>query len=179
MLQGFGFTSCFRFLRHALFDSGYTYICQSTEAWHGSTYFLRESGLSDPEPPSPSHNEVQPLARLDMHMSVPALGCHVHSAQPLRSASWNQKSLLDMTEKTLKAVVNGCAWGLRDAQGCLLNESWQILTTFPDVLRVLNHRPCDKQYKHGRLPDHLNALPLQFPQSLCQTFAQQFLKKDS
>ena len=84
-----------------------------------------------------------------------------------------------MTEKTLKAVVNGCACGLRDSQGSLLNQSWQILTTSPDVQRVLNHRPCDQRHKHGRLPFHSNAFPLQFPQSLCQTLAKQFLVKDS
>ena len=84
-----------------------------------------------------------------------------------------------MTEKTLKAVVNGCAWGSRDAQRSLLNLSWQILTTSPDVQRVLNHRPCDRRHKYSRLPDHFNAFSLQFPQSLCQTLAKQFLKKDS
>ena len=83
----------------------------------------------------------------DVFPRVQALGCHVHFSQPLSSASWNQKFLLDMTEKTLKAVVNGCAWGLRDSQGSLLNESWQILTTSPEVQRVLNHRSCDQRHK--------------------------------
>ena len=101
------------------------------------------------------------------------------SHKPLSSASWNQKFLLDMTEKTLKAVVNGCAWGLRDSQGSLLNQSWQILTTSSEVQRVLNYRPCDQRHKHGRLPDHFSAFSLQFPQSLCQTLAKQFLVKDS
>ena len=114
----------------------------------------------------------------DVFPRVKALGCHVHFSQPLSSASWNQKILLDMTEKTLKAVVNGCAWGLRDSQGSLLNQSWQILTTSPEVQRVLNHRPCDERHKHGRLPDHFSAFSLQFPQSLCQTLAKQFLVKD-
>ena len=41
----------------------------------------------------------------DVCPRVQALGCHVHFAQPLSSASWNQRSLLDMTEKSLKAVV--------------------------------------------------------------------------
>ena len=81
----------------------------------------------------------------DVFPRVQALGCHVHFSQPLSSASWNQKFLLDMTEKTLKAVVNGCAWGLRDSQGNLLNQSWQILTISPEVQRVLNHRPCDSE----------------------------------
>ena len=114
----------------------------------------------------------------DVFPRVQALGCHVHFSQPLSSASWNQKILLDMTQKTLKAVVNGCAWGLRDSQGSLLNQSWQILTTSPDVERILNHRPCDQRHKHGRLPDHFSAFSLQFPQSLCQKLAKQFLVKD-
>ena len=99
----------------------------------------------------------------DVFPRVQALGCHVHFSQPLSSASWNQKFLLDMTEKTLKAVVNGCAWGLRDSQGSLLNQFWQILTTSPEVQRVLNHRPCDQRLKHGRLPEHFSAFSLQFP----------------
>ena len=70
-------------------------------------------------------------------------------------------------------------WSLRDSQGCLLNLSWQILTTFPELQRVLNHRPCDQRHKHGRLPDRFSAFSLQFPQSLCQTLAKQFLVKDS
>ena len=68
---------------------------------------------------------------------------------------------------------------LRDSQGSLLNQSWQILTTTPEVQRVLNHRPCDQRHKHGRLPDHFSAFSLQFPQPLCQTLAKQFLVKDS
>ena len=105
--------------------------------------------------------------------SVATFISHNHSVR------WNQKILLDMTEKTLKAVVNGCAWGLRDSQGSLLNQSWQILTTSPEVQRVLNHRPCDQRHKHGRLPDHFSAFSLQFLQSLCQTLAKQFLVKGS
>ena len=77
----------------------------------------------------------------DVFPRVQALGCHVHFSQPLNSVSWNQNFLLEMTEKTLKAVVNGCAWGLRDSQGSLLNQSWQMLTTSSEVQRVLNHRP--------------------------------------
>ena len=69
--------------------------------------------------------------------------------------------------------------GLRDSQGSLLNQSWQILTTSPEVQRVLNHRPCDQRHNHGRLPDHFSAFSLQFPQSLCQTLAKQFFVKDS
>ena len=84
---------------------------------------------------------------------VQALGCHVHFAQPLSASSWRQNSLVSMSEKMMKAVVNGCAWGLRDSQGSLLNRSWQVLTTSPDVQRVLNHRICDKKHKHGRLFD--------------------------
>ena len=64
---------------------------------------------------------------------VQALGCHVHFAQPLSVSSWRQNSLLSMSEKMMKAVVNGCGWGLRDSQGSLLNRSWQVLTTSPDV----------------------------------------------
>ena len=60
-----------------------------------------------------------------------------------------------------------------------MNQSWQILTTSPEVQRVLNHRPCDQRHKHGRLPDHFSAFSLQFPQSLCQTLAKQFLVRDS
>ena len=71
------------------------------------------------------------------------------------------------------------AEGSRDSQGSLLNQSWQILTTSPDFRRVLNHRTCDQRHKHGRLPDHFSAFPLQFPQSLCQTLAKQFLVKGS
>ena len=65
---------------------------------------------------------------LDVIPRVQTLGCHVHFAQPLTSACWNQISLLDTTENTL--IVNGCTWCLRDAQRNLLNQSWQILTTF-------------------------------------------------
>ena len=115
----------------------------------------------------------------DVVPRVQALGCHVHFSQPHSSISWNRRFLSEMTEKTLKAVVNGCAWGLRDSQGSLLNQYWQIMTTSPEVQRVLNHRPCDQRHRHGRHPDHFCALPLQFPQSLCRTLAKQFLAKDS
>ena len=60
-----------------------------------------------------------------------------------------------------------------------MNQSLQILTTSPEVQRVLNHRPCDQRHKHGRLLDHFRAFSLKFPQSLCQTLAKQFLVKDS
>ena len=96
---------------------------------------------------------------------VQALGCHVHFAS--------------MSEKMMKAVVNGCAWGLRDSQESLLNRSWQVLTTSPDFQRVLNHRICDKKHKHGRLVDLSSEPSLQFPKSLCQTLAKQILVKDS
>ena len=79
----------------------------------------------------------------------------------------------------MKAVVNGCAWGLRDSQASLLHRPWQVLTTSPDVQRVLNHRTCDKKHKHGRLFDLSSETSLQFPQSLCQTLAKQFIAKDS
>ena len=100
-------------------------------------------------------------------------------AQPLSASSWRQNSLMSMSEKMMKAVVNGCAWGLRDSQGSLLNRSWQVLTTSPDIQRVLNHRVCDKKHKHGRLFDLSSGSSLQFPKSLCQTLAKQFLVKDS
>ena len=45
----------------------------------------------------------------DVFPRVQALGCHVHFSQPLSSISWNRKFLPEMTEKTLKAVANGCA----------------------------------------------------------------------
>ena len=48
------------------------------------------------------------------------------------------------------------ARGFAYSQGSLLNQSWQILTTFPEVQRVLNHRPCDQRHKHGGLPDHFS-----------------------
>ena len=108
-----------------------------------------------------------------------ALGCHVHFAQPLSASSWKQNSLMSMSEKMMKAVVNGCAWGLRDSQGSLLNRSWQVLTTSPDVQRVLNHRICDNKHKHGRLFDLSSESSLQFPIFLCQTLAKQFFVKDS
>ena len=38
---------------------------------------------------------------------VQANGCHVHFAQPLSASSWTQNSLLGMSEKMMKAVVNG------------------------------------------------------------------------
>ena len=79
----------------------------------------------------------------------------------------------------MKAVVNGCAWGLRDSRGSLLNRSWQVLTTSTDVQRVSNHRICDKKHKHGRLSAFSSGSSLQFPQSLCQTLAKQFLVRDS
>ena len=110
---------------------------------------------------------------------VQALGCHVHFAQPLSASSWKQNSLVSMSEKMMKAVVNGCAWSLRDSQGSLLNRSWQVLTTSPDVQRVLNHRICDKKHKHGRLFGLSSESSLQFPKSLYQTLAKQFLVKDS
>ena len=101
---------------------------------------------------------------------VQALGCHVHFSQPLSSISWNRRFLSELTEKTLQASVNGCAWGLRDSQGSLLNQSWQILTTSLEVQRVLNHRSCDQRHKHGRLPDHCSASYLQFPQRWRSSF---------
>ena len=100
---------------------------------------------------------------------------HKHSVRPAGISN----SCSTWTEKTLKTVVNGCAWSLRDSQGSLLNQSWQILTTSPEVQRVLNYRPCDRRHEHGRLPDHFSAFSLQFPQSLCRTLAKQFLVKDS
>ena len=110
---------------------------------------------------------------------VQLLGCHVHFAQPLSVSSWRQNALLGMSEKMMKAVVNGCAWGLRDSRGSLLNRSWQVLTTSSDVQRVSNHRICDKKHKHGRLSAFSSGSSLQFPQSLCQTLTKQFLVKDS
>ena len=110
---------------------------------------------------------------------VRALGCHVHFAQPPNASCWRQNSLMSMSEKMMKAVVNGCAWGLRDSQGSLLNRSCQVLTTSPDVQRVLNHRICDGGHKHGRLFDLSSGSSLQLPKSLCQTLAKQFLVKDS
>ena len=106
---------------------------------------------------------------------VQALGCHVHFAQPLSASSWRQNSLMSMSEKTMEAVINGCAWGVRNSQGSLLNRSWQVLTTSPDVQRVLNHRTCDKKHKHGTLLDLSGEPSLQFPKSLCQTLVKQFL----
>ena len=98
---------------------------------------------------------------------VQALGCHVHFAQPLSASSWRQNSLMSMSEKMMKAVVNGCAWGLRDSQGSLLNRSWRVLTSSPDVQRVLNRRICDRKHKHGRLFDLSSESSPQFPKSLC------------
>ena len=98
---------------------------------------------------------------------VQALGCHVHFAQPLIAYDWRQNSLTSMSEKMMKAVVNGCAWGLRDSQGSLLNRSWQVLTTSPYVQRVLYHRICDKKHKHGRLLDLSSEPSLQCPKYLC------------
>ena len=69
--------------------------------------------------------------------------------------------------------------GLRDSQGSLLNRSWQVLTTSPDVQRVLNHRICDKKHKHGRLFNLSSESSLQLPKSMCQTLAKQFLVKNS
>ena len=60
-----------------------------------------------------------------------------------------------------------------------MNRSWQVLTTSPDAQEVLNHRICDKKHKHGRLSDLSSETSLQFPQSLCQTLAKQFLVRDS
>ena len=91
-------------------------------------------------------------------------GGRCHSAVEAHSAA-SRKRLATRrvrTLQTLKAVVNSCAWGLRDSQGSLLNQSWQILTTSPDVQRVLNHRSCDQRHKHGRLPDHFSAFHCNF-----------------
>ena len=63
---------------------------------------------------------------------VQLLGCHVHFAQPLSVSSWRQNALLGMSEKMMKAVVNGCAWGLRDSRGSLLNRS---LASFDHIFR--------------------------------------------
>ena len=81
------------------------------------------------------------------------------------SVSWRQNSLMSMSEKMMKAVVIGCAWGLRHSQGSLSNRS--------------NHRIRDKKHKHGRLFDISGESSLQFPQSLCQTKVKQLLVKDS
>ena len=102
---------------------------------------------------------------------VQAHGCHVHVAQPLSASSWRQNSLMSMSEKMMKADVNGCGWGLRDSQGSLLNRSWQVLTTSPDVQRVLSHRICDKKHKHGRLFDLSNEKQLAFSFGYSGTFA--------
>ena len=59
-----------------------------------------------------------------------ARGCHVHFAQPFSVSSWRQNSLMSMSEKMMKAVVSGCAWGLRDSPGSLLE---QILASFGRV----------------------------------------------
>ena len=67
---------------------------------------------------------------------VRALGCHFHFAQPLSVSSWRQNSLLSMFEKMMKAVVNGCSWGLRESQGSLLSRICQFLTTSHNVQRV-------------------------------------------
>ena len=70
-------------------------------------------------------------------------------------------------------------WVLRDSQRSLLNRFWRVLTTSPDIQRVLNHRLCDKWHKHGRLYDHFNTSSSQIPKSLCQALAKQFFAKDS
>ena len=44
---------------------------------------------------------------------------------------------------------------------------------------VRNHRVYDKKHKHGRLLDLSSEPSLQFPKSLCQKLAKQFLWKDS
>ena len=88
----------------------------------------------------------------DVFLKIQAFGCHVHFAPPLSASSWRQNSLLGMSEKMMKAVVNGCAWGLRDSQGSLLNRSWQVLTTSPDVQPVLDHRCCDKRHNTADSP---------------------------
>ena len=101
---------------------------------------------------------------------VQALGCHVHFAQPLSASSWRQNSL---------TIINGCAWGFAR----LTRKSIEpILASFDHISRtfygVLNHRICDKKHKHGRLFDLSSESSLQFPKSLCQTLAKQFLVKD-
>ena len=54
---------------------------------------------------------------------VRALFCHVQFAQPLSVSGCRQNSLLGMSEKMVKSVVNGCYWGWRDSQGSLLIRS--------------------------------------------------------
>ena len=83
------------------------------------------------------------------------------------------------SDEKMKAIVNGCAWCLRDSQGRLLNRSWQFLTTSPDVRRVLSHRICAKKHKHNRLFDLSSESSLQFPKSLFQMLAKQFFVNDS
>ena len=107
-----------------------------------------------------------------------ALGCHVHFEQQLGAHSWKQSSVLDMSKGMLEATTNGCAWGLRDPHGSLLNRSWRVLTTSPDIQRVLNHRRYDKRHIHGSLCDHYTTIPAQFRKSLCETLAKPFLAKD-
>ena len=62
---------------------------------------------------------------------VQALGCHVHFAQPLGASCRGRNSLVGVSGGVVGALVGGCAWGLRDSQGCLLNRSWQVLTRLP------------------------------------------------
>ena len=116
--------------------------------------------------------ELQPWFRECKHLAVTFI-LHNHSACPVGDR------IRCMSEKMMKAVVNGCAWGLRDSQGSLLKRSWQVLTTSPDVQRVLNNRICDKKHEHGRLFDLSSELSLQFPKSFSRTLAMQFLVKDS
>ena len=61
------------------------------------------------------------------------LACHVHFEPQLGAHSWKQSSALDMSKEMLEAATNGCAWGLRDSHGSLLNRSWRVLTTSPDI----------------------------------------------
>ena len=107
---------------------------------------------------------------------VQALGCHVHFAQCIQLET--EFVARDVREDDEGSREWLCL-GLRDLCGSLLNRSWQVLTTSPDAQEVLNHRIGDKKHKHGRLSDLSSETSSQFPQSVCQTLAKQFLVRDS
>ena len=86
---------------------------------------------------------------------------------------------MSTSEKMMKAVANGCAWGCAR----LTRKSIEPISVSSDHISRLStiaeSSNFRQEHKHGRLFDLSSEPSLQFPQSLCQTLAKQFLAKDS
>ena len=103
---------------------------------------------------------------------VQAIGCHVHCAQPLSAFTWRQNSLMRMSEKMIKAVVNGFTRkSIEPILASFDHKARRSKSAEPSNLR--------QETQHGRLFDLSSESSLLFPKSLCRTWAKQFLVKDS